>query len=86
MKNSELESKGKGSRKGRDFDVGNNLNVLANVALCLVGLSVPCFVFDAFWWGVAALAVAGVIILAITVVFLFTAVLAAKALKNIPHR
>lgn len=58
------------------------LDKLANGALCLVGLSVPCFVFGAFWWGVAAL----VIVLAILAVFVFSAVVSARVLRNVPHR
>lgn len=62
------------------------LDKLANVALCLVGLSAPCFVFGAFWWGVAALAVAGIIIVAILAVFVFSAVISVRVLKDVPHR
>lgn len=83
--NEEMSGK-KNSRKKDGGDISTVLDKLANVALCLVGISVPCFVFDAFWWGIAALAVAAVIILAITAIFLFGAVFTAKALKDIPHR
>lgn len=62
------------------------LDKLANGALCLVGLSVPCFVFGAFWWGVAALVIAAVIVLAILAVFVFSAVVSARVLRNVPHR
>ena len=62
------------------------LDKLANVALCLVGLSAPCFVFGAFWWGAAALAVAAAIVLAILAVFVFSAVVSARVLRNVPHR
>lgn len=86
MNASKSESKGKGSRKERDFDVGKALDVLVTVALWLVGLSFVCLVAGHPGWCLVLLLVGGVVDLLVVALFLFVSVFLAKALKNIPHR
>ena len=86
MKKAESESKGNGSRKDRDFDVGKALDVLVTVALWLVGLSFVCLVAGHPGWCLVLLLVGGVVDLLVVALFLVVSVFMAKVLKNIPHR
>ena len=86
MNASKSESKGKSSRKDRDFDVGKALDVLVTVALWLVGLSFVCLVAGHPGWCLVLLLVGGVVDLLVVALFLVVSVFMAKVLKNIPHR
>ena len=86
MKKAKSESKGKGSRKERDFDIGKVLDVLVTVALWLVGLSFVCLVAGHPGWCLVLLLVGGVVDLLVVALFLAISVFMAKVLKNIPHR
>lgn len=86
MKKAKSESKGKGSRKERDFDIGKALDVLVTVALWLVGLSFVCLVAGHPGWSLVLLLVGGVVDLLVVALFLVVSVFLAKVLKNIPHR
>ena len=86
MNASKSESKGKGARKERDFDVGKALDILVTVALWLVGLSFVCLVTGHPGWCLVLLLVGGVIDLLVVALLFLASVFMAKVLKNIPHR
>lgn len=65
---------------------GDFADLAVNVVTCLVILSVPCFIFGYSGLGFILLGVSAVIVLLILAAFFFGAVVAAKILKNIPHR
>ena len=79
----------KGCSKSRakrelSFDVLTDWGL--NAAICLVVLSVPCFIFGFSTLGFILLGVCGAIILLTLVAFAIGAVVVAKILKRIPHR
>ena len=86
MNASKSESKGKGARKERDFDVGKALDILVTVALWLVGLSFVCLVTGQPGWCLVLLLVGGVIDLLVVALLFLASVFMAKVLKNIPRR
>ena len=57
-----------------------------NAAICLVMLSVPCFIFGFSTLGFVLLGVCGAIILLTLAAFAIGALVVAEILKRIPHR
>ena len=64
-------------------DIMDWMGRAANVAMCLFGLSVPCFLFGQFKWGWALLAVGGILLLLLLAAFFFVSVISAMIHRNV---
>ena len=64
-------------------DIMDWMGRAANLALCLFGLSVPCFVLGKFGWAWALLAVGGIILIIVLASFFFIAAISAMIFKNV---
>lgn len=78
--------KGKQHRRKDPGDIMDWMSRSVDIALWLLGLSIPCFVFGHDGWGFALLIASGLIVLLLLAVFFAMIFLSARFLKHIPHR
>ena len=80
------KQKRKDPHSKRDLDLGVLVDWMLNACFCLIAGAIACFVFGYFGWGIALLAVVGIVLLLIVAGGFGISYIWAKIIRNIPHR